>query len=75
MNKETVNAMIENAFHNIEAAKSMVEAAKKAERKRKIINAIGMFIEYSVAIIMLIMFLAVLFLIAYKFGIVLTWIN
>ena len=75
MNKETVNAMIENTFHNIEAAKSMVEAAKKAERKRKIINAIGMLIEYSVATIMLIMFLAVLFLIAYKFGIVLTWIN
>lgn len=75
MNKETVNAMIENTFHNIEAAKSMVEAAKKAERKRKIINAIGIFIEYSVATIMLIMFLAVLFLIAYKFGIVLTWIN
>lgn len=75
MNKETINALIESAFHNIEATKSIVEAAKKAERKRKIINAICMFIEYSVAIIVLIMFLAVLLLIAYKFGIVLTWIN
>lgn len=75
MNKETINALIESAFHNIEATKSIVEASKKAERKRKIINAICMFIEYSVAIIVLIMFLAVLFLIAYKFGIVLTWIN
>lgn len=68
MNKETVNAMIESAFHNIEAAKGMVEAVQKAERKRKIINAICMSIEYSVATIMLIMFLAVLCLVAYKIG-------
>ena len=68
MNKETVHAMIENTFNSIEAAKVFVEAAKKAERKRKIKNAIGMFIEYSVTIIMLIMFLAVLCLIAYKIG-------
>ena len=68
MNKETVNAMIEDTFHSIEAAKVFVEAAQKAERKRKIKNAIGMFIEYSVVIIMLIMFLAVLCLIAYKIG-------
>ena len=68
MNKETVSAMIENTFNSIEAAKVFVEAAKKAERKRKIKNAIGMFIEYSVTIIMLIMFLAVLCLIAYKIG-------
>lgn len=68
MNKETVNAMIENTFHNIEAAKAMVRAAQKAERKRKIINAVCMSIEYSVAIIMLIMFLAVLCLVAYKIG-------
>ena len=48
---------------------------KRRCRREKIYQTITGFIGISIAIVMLVMFVAVLFLIAYKFGIVLTWIN
>jgi len=48
---------------------------KRRYRREKICQTIAGFIGNGIAIVMLIMLVAVLFLIAYKFGIVLTWIN
>lgn len=48
---------------------------KRRQRREKIYQTITGSIGNGIAIVMLIMLVAVLFLIAYKFGIVLTWIN
>ncbi len=48
---------------------------KRQCRREKIYQTIAGFIGNSIAIVMLVMFVVVLLLIAYKFGIVLTWIN
>ena len=48
---------------------------KRRQRREKIYQTITGFIGNGVTIVMLVLFVAVLILIAYKFGIVLTWIN
>ena len=48
---------------------------KRRQRHEKIYQTITGFIGNGIAVVMLVMFVAVLFLIAYKFGIMLTWIN
>lgn len=45
------------------------------EKKHHIFQSIMLFFGNSLAILMLLMAITVLFLIAYKFGILLTWIN
>ena len=45
------------------------------EKKHRIFQTVMLYFGNSLAIIMLLMAVAVLFLIAYKFGILLTWIN
>ena len=48
---------------------------KRRHRREKIYQTITGFIGNGITIVMLVLFVAVLILIAYKFGIVLTWIN
>ena len=45
------------------------------EKKHRLFQTVMLFFGNSLAILMLLMAIAVLFLIAYKFGILLTWIN
>ena len=45
------------------------------EKKNRLFQTIMLFFGNSLAILMLLMAIAVLFLIAYKFGVLLTWIN
>ena len=48
---------------------------KRRHRREKIYQTITGFIGNGIAVVMFVMFVAVLFLLAYKFGIMLTWIN
>lgn len=68
MNKKTIEAMINKNFLDIESLEFNRKEAQKIERKRKIVNAICTFIEYSLGIVLIIMLLSVLFLIAHKIG-------
>ena len=45
------------------------------EKKHRLFQTVMLLFGNSLAILMLLMAVAVLFLIAYKFGILLTWIN
>lgn len=68
MNKKTIEEMINKNFLDIESLEFNRKEAQKIERKRKIVNAISTFIEYSLGIVLIIMLLSVLFLIAHKLG-------
>lgn len=59
----------------IDETSELRKELKRRHRREKIYQTITGFICSSIAIVMLVMLVVVLLLIAYKFGIVLTWIN